>query len=94
MLSFKSRVPGHKICLNILVLQVYELVGQNWRDLGTAFCSGEYDETAREAQLVAKSEETQDILLQITVRVDDVYQRQAGTYFSHLLNMLREPIVL
>jgi protein phosphatase-4 regulatory subunit 3 len=57
---------------------VYELVGQNWSDLGTAFCSGEYDEQIREAQLIAKSEETQEVLLQITVRADDVYQRQAG----------------
>jgi protein phosphatase-4 regulatory subunit 3 len=59
--------------------QVYELVDQNWKDLGTAFCSGEYDEHIREAQLIAKSEETQEILLQITVRPDDVYQRQADT---------------
>lgn len=54
-------------------------MGQNWSDLGTAFCSGEYDEQIREAQLIAKSEETQEVLLQITVRADDVYQRQAGT---------------
>ena len=58
---------------------MYELVGQNWSDLGTAFCSGEYDEQIREAQLITKSEETQEVLLQITVRADDVYQRQAGT---------------
>lgn len=60
-------------------VKVYELAGQNWRDLGTAFCSGEFDETIREAQLIAKSEESQEILLQITVRADDVYQRQADT---------------
>ncbi|KIM29443.1 hypothetical protein M408DRAFT_15821 [Serendipita vermifera MAFF 305830] len=60
-------------------VKVYELVGQNWNDLGTAFCSGEYDEQIREAQLIAKSEETQEVLLQITVRADDVYQRQADT---------------
>ncbi|KAG8801891.1 Platinum sensitivity protein, partial [Serendipita sp. 399] len=38
-----------------------------------------FDESIREAQLIAKSEETQEILLQITVRADEVYQRQADT---------------
>ncbi|KAG8840173.1 Platinum sensitivity protein, partial [Serendipita sp. 405] len=60
-------------------VKVYELVDQNWKDLGTAFCSGEFDDQIREAQLIAKSEETQEVLLQITVRADEVYQRQADT---------------
>ncbi|KAG9041213.1 hypothetical protein FS842_002677, partial [Serendipita sp. 407] len=41
-------------------VKVYELVDQNWKDLGTAFCSGEFDDQIREAQLIAKSEETQE----------------------------------
>ena len=72
--------------LNIYLLylsrQVYELVNQTWKDLGTAFCTGDYDDAAG-AQLVAKTEDTKEVVLQISIRAEEVYQRQAGPHFPH-----------
>ena len=56
-------------------LQVYELVGSRWTDRGTAFCQGDFDQDTEEARLIARSEDTQEILLNCVVRVSDVYQR-------------------
>lgn len=59
--------------------KVYELVGSRWTDRGTAFCSGEFDEPAEEAKLIARSEASSEVLLNATIRASDVYQRQQDT---------------
>ena len=59
--------------------KVYKLVGTRWTDRGTAFCSGEFDESAEEAKLIARSEATAEVLLNTTIRASDVYQRQQET---------------
>lgn len=60
---------------------MYELVDLQWEDRGTAFCTGDFDDNAQEAKIVAKSEASPDqILLQHTIRGHDVYQRQQGAY--------------
>ena len=71
----------YRVCLPFISpTQVYELVNQTWKDLGTAFCTGDYDEAAG-AQLVAKTEDTKEVVLQISIRSEEVYQRQAGPHF-------------
>lgn len=44
-----------------------------------AFCQGDYDAELDEARLIARSEFGHEILLNCTVRIDDVYQRQQDT---------------
>ncbi|EJD53799.1 DUF625-domain-containing protein [Auricularia subglabra TFB-10046 SS5] len=61
-------------------VKVYELVDMQWEDRGTAFCTGDFDDNAQEAKIIAKSESDPDkILLQHTIRGLDVYQRQQDT---------------
>ncbi|KAH7100629.1 DUF625-domain-containing protein [Auriculariales sp. MPI-PUGE-AT-0066] len=61
-------------------VKVYELVDLQWEDRGTAFCTGDFDENAQEAKIIAKAESNPDqILLQHTIRGADVYQRQQDT---------------
>ncbi|KZW04010.1 DUF625-domain-containing protein [Exidia glandulosa HHB12029] len=61
-------------------VKVYELVDLQWEDRGTAFCTGDFDDNAQEAKIVAKSEANPDqVLLQHTIRGHDVYQRQQET---------------
>ena len=67
------------LCLCLCFGQVYELVGSRWTDRGTASCTGDYDPSAEEARLVARSEDTLEIILNCVVRVSDVYQRQQDT---------------
>ena len=82
----KVHLHLHFLCLMLTVYiplqQVYELVNQTWKDLGTAFCTGDYDDAAG-AQLVAKTEDTKEVVLQISIRAEEVYQRQAGPHFPH-----------
>lgn len=54
-------------------------MGSRWTDRGTAFCAGDFDNDLEEARLVAKSELTQEILLNCLIRATDVYQRQQET---------------
>lgn len=61
-------------------VKVYELVGSRWVDQGTAFCSGHYDDTTHEAALIARAEsDYKNVILQTTIRPQDVYQRQQDT---------------
>lgn len=66
-------------CLPNFIPQVYELIDLQWEDRGTAFCTGDFDENAQEAKIVAKAEgDPNKVLLQHTIRGLDVYQRQQG----------------
>ncbi|KAF9513249.1 hypothetical protein BS47DRAFT_980933 [Hydnum rufescens UP504] len=60
-------------------VKVYELVGTQWTDRGTALCSGVYDEELDQAAIVAKSEIGDLEILRSQVRGSDVYQRQQET---------------
>lgn len=62
-----------------MLVQLYELVGSRWTDRGTAFCQGDFDHETEEARLIARAENTHEILLNCVVRVSDVYQRQQDT---------------
>ncbi|KDQ64157.1 hypothetical protein JAAARDRAFT_187524 [Jaapia argillacea MUCL 33604] len=57
---------------------VYELVGSRWADQGTAFCFGDVENN--EAYLIARAEaDFSKVILQTTIRSNDVYQRQQDT---------------
>ena len=59
--------------------QVYELVGSQWMDQGTAFCFGQFSDENSDALLIARSERNyNDIILSTVIRSNDVYQRQQG----------------
>jgi protein phosphatase-4 regulatory subunit 3 len=59
---------------------VYELIGQNWQDQGTAFCMYLFDETTQEPYLVARAEsDFQKVVLKTTIRPVHTYQRQQDT---------------
>lgn len=59
--------------------QVYELVGSQWVDQGTAFCFGQFSDDNTDALLIARSERNYyDVILSTTIRSNDVYQRQQG----------------
>jgi hypothetical protein len=59
---------------------VYELIGSNWQDQGTAFCMYHFDDTTQEPYLVARSEaDFKKVVLQTTIRPNDSYQRQQDT---------------
>ncbi|KAF8339200.1 component of IIS longevity pathway SMK-1-domain-containing protein [Cantharellus anzutake] len=58
---------------------VYELVGTQWTDRGTALCTGIYDEESDQAAIIAKAEIGDTELLRSEVRMSDVYQRQQET---------------
>lgn len=61
---------------------MYELVGQRWTDRGTALCTGVYDEELDQAAIVARSETSDAELLRSEIRMNDVYQRQQGTFLT------------
>lgn len=67
-------------------LQVYELIGQKWTDRGTAFCQGDYNEETRQARLIARAENSNEILLECIIRTSDVYQRQQGIKYPPFLD--------
>ncbi|KAF9226763.1 DUF625-domain-containing protein [Gyrodon lividus] len=62
--------------LELKRVKVYELIGSQWVDQGTAYCSGQLDD-ANQAYLVARSEaDFEKIILSTAIRSNDVYQRQ------------------
>lgn len=66
-------------CFLTKCVQVYELVAARWTDRGTAFCQGDFDQDTEEARLIARAEDTHEVLLNCVVRISDVYQRQQDT---------------
>ncbi|KAG6841834.1 hypothetical protein C0991_006241 [Blastosporella zonata] len=61
-------------------VKVYELIGAQWKDQGTAFCFGQFQDETSEALLIARSEESYDkVILSTVIRSNDVYQQQQDT---------------
>ncbi|KIM46489.1 hypothetical protein M413DRAFT_441578 [Hebeloma cylindrosporum] len=61
-------------------VKVYELVGSQWMDQGTAFCFGQFSNETNDALLIARSERNyNEVILSTAIRSNDVYQRQQET---------------
>ncbi|KIY42881.1 DUF625-domain-containing protein [Fistulina hepatica ATCC 64428] len=60
-------------------VKVYQLIGSNWVDKGTAFCFGEVQDNGEPRVLARAERDYDEVILTTTIRSNDVYQRQQDT---------------
>lgn len=75
----------YSLRVNHVHFQLYELIGQTWTDRGTAYCQYDYNEETRQARLITRAENTDEILLERIIHTSDVYRRQLGAKYPPIL---------